>query len=291
MNIIFTILSPRRMPTLLAGAALFTALVKPAQAVMIIDNFAPNAVVSAQVLSDNTANGLAVQASYTQAANAVMIGGQRDVSISLLGTGTLTNSSTNVMFTNNGAQLGLGPRGSSAQVEFSYSNLLFNAAASGSYIALQQVMNHMPSGTSSPINTLAKSIEVGQRATLTLTDIDGQVASLEKPINYWGSATTPRVENGRFDVVFGFADLLSINGLLNFSLIDSISLRFDLLNNSGFSEVVYLGDGSKSALILGGEAFPFSPVVGVGVPERGSWVLLPACMAALAMIVRRFKRA
>ena len=163
-----TLIGPLRVRSWATAVAL-VVLTGSAQAALIIDNFKASVGIT-QVLEDKTNNSTAVLASFLNTGNAVILGGQRDVSVNLLGAGQFANSSSNVMFTNNGAQLGLGASGASAEVVFSYNNLDFDAAAAGSYISLQRVMNWMPSGSSSGFNNDQKMIEVGQTVTLSFTD-------------------------------------------------------------------------------------------------------------------------
>lgn len=273
-----------RMIVSLSAVAAFGVLAGSAHANLIIDNFRAS-VGHTQVLIDNTNDSAAVQASYAATGNAVILGGQRDVSISLLGTGQLTASQTDVMFSNAGAQLGLGRYGASSQIEFVYSDLFFNAAAAGSNFTLHNITNHMATGSSGAFNTVEVAHAIGQKATLTLTDTNGQASSLQKSIPYWGTS----LENGKFDVVFDFASLAAGNFGLNLASIQQISLRFDLLNVSGFSEVVYLGDGT-SAFSVSGEAFPFNPPPpSNSVPDQGGWFLLPGALAIM-LFARRFTR-
>ncbi len=275
----------RHVITFLSAVAAFGILAGSAQATLIIDNFKASVGIT-QTLVDITSDGTAVEASYASIGNAIILGGQRDVSVSLLGTGQLTSSRTDVMFSNAGAQLGLGPFGSTSQIEFVYSNLVFNAAAAGSYFALHNIINHMAAGSSGAYNTPELAHAIGQKATLTLTDTNGQTSSLEKSIPYWGTS----LEYASFDVLFDFASLVADNFSLNLASIQEISLRFDLHNVSGFNEVVYLGDGT-SAFAVGGEAFPFNPPPppSNSVPDQGGWFLLPGALAVL-MFSRRFTR-
>lgn len=275
---------------LTAGAGLLAAHAAHAQ--LVIDNF-KHTVSNGEVLQDNSADGVPVTATYLPGPGpASFISASRQVSVDFLqwsGVG----SRALVQFGNGGLRLGLTNRTATAQPEaqvlLHYEGLSLDAAALGSRFTLTRVMNHMPSGLSSPVNTPDRAVAIGQQVTLTLTDGAGRQASLLQPIPYLGTQFNPFIiENTRFDVSFGLGELLADNPALNLAQVSALTLRFDFSNHSGFPETIYFGDGTASGLVLGGDPFPFTPPP---IPEPGTWALLLAGLAAIGGVAARRRAA